>query len=667
LPAAFLACGAAVPKWECATVPVPLDYAAPDGEKISLNAVRIRSTLTAATGRRGSVWVMCGGPGMAQQPEIMGVLYKFLGCAFDLYFVDYRGTGQSTNLGSDQCIADSTAASPGIDVVNCAKNATAKWGAKLLHFSVTNIARDFDYLIPLVTSTTDTTEVTVVLGYSWGTYVANRMLQVMAKRTDKLVYITGAILDAVCTPGLCKATNIGVAQDRAGRMLLGRYCARDPSCVKRLGGDPVAFAMRVFDRLDAGALPCAAALKLKRPELQTLLNSLAGGHSPVMKLPLGPALLYRLDRCAAGDLQALNHSITAARAASAAGVPLPPGASIVQELNVEYGDMWRASVGGSAGEALIPTQAVIDAGYDNFLFVSNDEAFAGFNAKTVRPGYEVWNKFDADEFVGGFAPPLVPILLLNGDVDPAVDNDANAQISSLFYTAAAGAGERSNVHLVTIPYAGHTTLGQSPVRCTDANNPLLCTVGSDGVGINGGLAPACGAQIAVSFVQNTSGPLNLDCLQNLFPLDFEGQLSLTRTAALAEFGITNLWDNDETPMPVPPPTPAYTCATKPLPPNLPEEYTFSFTEHYKTVKVETGEVIDDVKTIGTSYFSNRQQSTRGIVSASPGTAHGEAVSAINYLNVADYSDTSAYGSLVTDLVLGTCTYYHNEGSSPYPG
>ena len=84
---------ASEPRIECAIVPVPLDYAAPPGadrETIGLSALRIRSGVGA--GRRGSVWVLCGGPGMAQQPEVYGMLYKFLGCDFDIYFVDYRGT-----------------------------------------------------------------------------------------------------------------------------------------------------------------------------------------------------------------------------------------------------------------------------------------------------------------------------------------------------------------------------------------------------------------------------------------------------------------------------------------------------------------------------------------------------------------------------------------------
>ena len=386
LAAASLQCSSGgVPAVQCANVTVPLNYSAPDGESIALHALRIRSSAGTSERRRGAVWVNAGGPGMSQQPDVYGVLYKFLGCVFDMYFVDYRGTGKSANLGSAGCIT-----ADGIDAVGCAKTSAAL-GDRLHHFSVTNIARDFDYLIPMIQQTEAADAeadagvgATVIFAYSWGTYVANRLLQVMAARTDGRAYITGVVMDAVCTPGLCKATNIGVNQDRAGRMLLARYCAADRTCAERLRFDPEGFAVSVFDKLDLGKLPCAAALNLQRTELQTLLNALVSGHWPTMRLPMAPAFLYRLDRCDDKDLAALNRSLSAARRQSAAGVPMPVGGSILQELNVEYSDMWRASLGGSGGEPLIPSQTTLDAAYANFLFASNDAQYSGFNGKTVR-------------------------------------------------------------------------------------------------------------------------------------------------------------------------------------------------------------------------------------------------------------------------------------------
>jgi pimeloyl-ACP methyl ester carboxylesterase len=182
---------------------------------------------------------------MGQQPEVYSILFPFLGCAFDLYYADYRGMGRSHNLGNIGCIDEG-----GINATGCAASAKTVWGGDLLaHFSVTNIARDFNQLIPQFKLPGD--EI-FTLGYSWGTYVSNRLLQLIAQQAQASSYLSGMVLDAVCTPGLCKALNIGVDQDRAGRMLLSRYCAQDPYCVDKLGGDPEHFAADVYDRLASG-------------------------------------------------------------------------------------------------------------------------------------------------------------------------------------------------------------------------------------------------------------------------------------------------------------------------------------------------------------------------------------------------------------------------------
>ena len=454
-------------------------------------------------------------------------------------------TGKSHNLGNTDCID-----AGGINVVACASGANRTWGAKLQHFSVTAIAKDFDRLIPQF-KMSNSDEV-FTLGYSWGTYVSNRLLQVMAARADGLVYLNGMVLDAVCTPGLCKALNIGENQDRSGRMLLSRYCARDSFCSTKLGGDPEMYTLKLFESLDAGALPCAQALALQRTELQSLLNDLASGHWPSMRMAMVPALLYRLHRCSAADLLALNHSISIQRAKSVDPLSpefLPPGLPIVHELNMEYSDHLMAFLGGSGREALIPSQASIDRAYETFLFADNNAEVKGFNGKTIRPGFELWNKYtDPEGYIGKFGAPIVPLLLLNGDVDQAVNNDGNVQQSASVYGELAAVGQSHNVRLMTIPYAGHTTLGQSPVQCSDPSNPLVCAMQADSVGINGPFAPACGAQIALSFMNDATGLLNTSCLYRLFPLDFAGRLALTQKASLAEFGTANLWgDNSSMP------------------------------------------------------------------------------------------------------------------------
>ena len=55
---------------------------------------------------------------------------------------------------------------------------------------------------------------------------------------------------------------------------------------------------------------------------------------------------------------------------------------------MEYSDMWRASLGGDGGAALVPPQDVLDAQYEqSFMFANNGPGtFRGFNGRTVRAG-----------------------------------------------------------------------------------------------------------------------------------------------------------------------------------------------------------------------------------------------------------------------------------------
>ena len=88
---------------ECANASAPLNYSAPNSSKtIQLHVRRLRSA--SSTPPAGDVFVLCGGPGMAQNPETYQALFYLLGGTHDVYFADYRGTGQSASLGSYGCL-----------------------------------------------------------------------------------------------------------------------------------------------------------------------------------------------------------------------------------------------------------------------------------------------------------------------------------------------------------------------------------------------------------------------------------------------------------------------------------------------------------------------------------------------------------------------------------
>ncbi|MEW9534506.1 alpha/beta hydrolase [Microbispora sp. NPDC049125] len=84
--------------FECATMPVPLDYAKPEGEKIGIALVRLRAT---DTGRRiGALVFNFGGPGGSGVSTLLNAASAFaaLGRRYDLVSFDPRGVDRSGGI-----------------------------------------------------------------------------------------------------------------------------------------------------------------------------------------------------------------------------------------------------------------------------------------------------------------------------------------------------------------------------------------------------------------------------------------------------------------------------------------------------------------------------------------------------------------------------------------
>jgi pimeloyl-ACP methyl ester carboxylesterase len=469
---------------------------------------------------------------MAQDPETYQALFYLLGGTHDVYFADYRGTGQSATLGSEGCFRTNGQGGVELDARGCAAATRAKLGNRTHHFTVTNTARDID-LVLAATAVRRAGAPTFVFGYSWGTYVANRYLQLVAAgEVPEDRWPAGVVLDAVCAPGPCAGFNIGAQQDMAGRSLLERYCTADARCATELGGDPLHFVETLFRDLGRGELVCASVLHLAQQQLSNVLSGMLSGPDT---FNLIPATLKRLRRCSPTDKQALAHLFGAGgnpqrRRSLGETIPtltptltapvtlrppplLPAGASLVHQFNVEYSDMWP----GSAAE--LPTVAELDDAYSSrYLFASG----TGATGLSVRPGFETWNRYPRDTYVGGVpnASSRAPwrggirVVALNGDVDKAV-----LHADAISYARRI---EGANVRLWTVPHAAHTTVGQSPV-------------------IGGG--PACGARILASFVLGgrVDGPVDVSCLRSLVGLDFDGVTAKTLANAAKYFNATSLW------------------------------------------------------------------------------------------------------------------------------
>lgn len=185
---------------ECATLPVPLDHAAPDGEQIDIAVARIVST--DRDQRIGSLVFNPGGPGGSGVDfivQIASIMPSEVSSRFDLVSFDPRGVGDSTAIECDVDLDDDIAllqegddaawqelvdeALTSTDECTDASNALAPY------VGTNNAARDLDMLREALGD-----EGLSYVGYSYGTRLGATYAELFRDKVRALV------LDAAVLP-----------------------------------------------------------------------------------------------------------------------------------------------------------------------------------------------------------------------------------------------------------------------------------------------------------------------------------------------------------------------------------------------------------------------------------------------------------------------------------
>jgi pimeloyl-ACP methyl ester carboxylesterase len=196
-------------RFDCATVPVPLDYDQPKGATILLSLIRLRATDPAR--RIGSLLVNPGGPGGSGVDLVLGageVLAPEIRARFDLVGFDPRGVARSTAL---RCFgtprqwgpafwADLPLTPAGVDVVAAADrylaDACAQRGGSILdHMSTADVARDMDLLRARLGD-----ERLTFLGFSYGSMLGTTYANLFPDRVRAIV-IDGVLDPIAWTTG----------------------------------------------------------------------------------------------------------------------------------------------------------------------------------------------------------------------------------------------------------------------------------------------------------------------------------------------------------------------------------------------------------------------------------------------------------------------------------
>jgi pimeloyl-ACP methyl ester carboxylesterase len=468
-----------IPETECAEIEVPVFWNNPDGNKITLFLKRAK----AREARRGSIWILTGGPGQSGIPAEWSAFNTSLKLpSYDIYLPDHRGTGRSALLecpdqtGADDDEDSESAPLEVTAVLNgeidqsyydCADHLIDEWGDDLPGFNTTEAARDIGNLI---TATRRDEDEIFLLGVSYGTYWLHRYLQLFPDQAD------GVVLDSLLPIGLLDVNAQNVSYNAVGEDLM-QYCAEDPYCSGKLRDNPLGRISQVIDKLENGH--CAELFGAEfAGQAQTLFPLLLGLMlDSFWNREHIPAFIYRVDRCDDGDIEAINNMIE--QTISAEPESEDGDLSMSEALNIHI----------TLSEIIAP----LLTHEQNLDFASNAN-FLISPPYDYGPLYDYWPRYPVDEYSNVWATTDVPMLMMNGDLDPKTPIEE----SKIFIEHFNGPYQ----YFEEIPLAGHNAMFQSPTSET---------------------VRYCGFEMVLSFITNPTGYDREPCLDYIASLDFLGE------------------------------------------------------------------------------------------------------------------------------------------------
>ncbi len=444
---AWTGCEGLDAKFQCAEVPVPLDWSEPDGPRIELAV--IRHLASRPQERIGSMFMNPGGPGQSGVELVRGGGEDFDawgGGRFDVVGWDPRGTEGSSPVRCFPSEADETKFWQGVTIPSTAAESAAyearavelarrcgEVSGKLLsHISTADTARDLDALRELVGDR----QLTYV-GLSYGSMIGQTYLNLFPGRTRAMML--DGIVDAVeytTSAESRTADNVSSADEVFAQFVKLCQEAAAGRCALAGHGEPVAqrvetlFAMARRAPIPAPHADPPGTLSYGDLQLSTF--------NP-LRLPLTwPQFAKDLDAAAGGDASALLTSArqmqspagfagatTSAAISCVDGRARNPVSQWPQEIArfTEAGKLWGAVLGW-------------------WLWA---------------PCAANWPADDADRYAGPWsAPTQTPVLLISARYDPGTP----------YHNAQATEKLLANAVLLTLNGYGHPSY-QVPSKCID--------------------------------------------------------------------------------------------------------------------------------------------------------------------------------------------------------
>lgn len=403
---------------ECARVPMPRFHDRDSDATIEIAVKRVVRGPDAAGSVR-QLWFLNGGPGDSGVEAIGRLAAIFEHLPLDIYTLDHRGVGGSELLECpDQMEASSESGREitGDEWVGCIEYLRTERD-DLDALTATQASHDLARLIDMAKPAG--AQVTV-FGASYGTYWANRYLQLYPDQPDAV------ILDGLVPADWTMAEfDAGLAATATGLL---QECARQPVCREHLGPDPVTLAAELPGRVDAGH---CSMLGIDGDTVRLLLGNMLMGGEEVW--PYIAPMIHRLDRCRWRDLLAIGDLFASLFEEGGAGEE-PESHSQVLQRHVSLSELWPEPA--PSPEQL---RQVVEAA------PMTTDVSAGFAEQ-----YADWPRYPRESLFGRWADYTGPALLLHGSRDPTMPVARLAQMRDHY--------DAPGQSFVLVPDAGHVVI-----------------------------------------------------------------------------------------------------------------------------------------------------------------------------------------------------------------
>eukprot|EP01084_Bolivina_argentea_P087764 158513_1 len=496
---------------QCITVQVPLNWDDESStETIDYHLAHIfASDNVDNTNENGAFWMLNGGPGGDGQslyPTSIPWL-TYMEAQYDMYIPDHRGTGLSHPI---QCPSNLLLAN---DLQGCINFMNNTYGNDIYHFSTYAASMDLGYTIDLFIDslTLYIPDDTIIYGISYGTYYLNTYLNIFDNQA------TAVILDGICPPDLCRIIDYDNNANNVGINFVNK-CGDDEFCRKQFdNNNPYESMQLLFNVLTTDQSCVTIELPITPVLKQVFFTLLTNFYNRI----LIPAVVYRMNRCNDNDKNALNYFFNIMLTTN-----VTTNMTITLGANILLSEMWNGLDSDDPGKDL---SELLDE--ENGYYISS-----GISVN-YRLWWDIWNRYPPNEQVyGQYANPSIPMLLLNGNLDPQTP-DTWAIHSAEQYNANINDNmpNELNRYYYTFPNTPHFVMFRSPIINSTQESQ-----------ITGDNLETCGFWIMKSFINRDNNWIpNDSCIDWIEKIDWSGSNNISKLLTMELFGTDDLWDIEQ--------------------------------------------------------------------------------------------------------------------------